>query len=157
MKGDEEVHPRILIVDDERMICESCQRILVEENHEVECVFSGQEAIDKRLLFVYRKYTPKGCQATLSAHSKVKHEEGGMKYDKHDEEMGHDRNEWPDDPMSRFSRVCQNDQLGRYGVGILVVRGDWNDHCSASACSGSDSFFLLHLDNFCDGVQRQEG
>ena len=47
---------------------------------------------------MYRKYTLKGCQATLNAHSKVKHEEGGMKNDKYDEEMVHDRNGWPDDP-----------------------------------------------------------
>jgi hypothetical protein len=90
---------------------------------------------------------------TTNAHPEVEREEGGMKNEKHDEEMGHDRNEWPNDPMSRFSRVCQNDQLGRYGFGILVVRGDWNDHCSASACSGGNSFHLFHRSNH---VQEQE-
>jgi DNA-binding NtrC family response regulator len=39
--------PRILVVDDEMIVCESCQRILQEENYEVECVFSGQEAIER--------------------------------------------------------------------------------------------------------------
>jgi DNA-binding NtrC family response regulator len=39
--------PRILVVDDERIVCESCQRILEEESYEVECVLSGQEAIER--------------------------------------------------------------------------------------------------------------
>jgi predicted nucleic acid-binding Zn-ribbon protein len=33
--------PRILVIDDEMIVCESCQRILLEEISEVECVFSG--------------------------------------------------------------------------------------------------------------------
>ena len=39
--------PRILVVDDEMIVCESCQRILQEDSYEVECVSSGKEAIEK--------------------------------------------------------------------------------------------------------------
>ena len=39
--------PRILVVDDERIVCESCQRILEEEGYEVEIALSGQEAFEK--------------------------------------------------------------------------------------------------------------
>ena len=39
--------PRILVVDDEPIVCESCQRILQEEGYEVECTLSGKEAFDK--------------------------------------------------------------------------------------------------------------
>ncbi len=40
-------NPRILVVDDEPIVCESCQRILEEEGYEVEIALSGQEAFDK--------------------------------------------------------------------------------------------------------------
>ncbi|MDP2971485.1 MAG: sigma-54 dependent transcriptional regulator, partial [Deltaproteobacteria bacterium] len=40
-------NPRILVVDDEMVICESCQRILEEEGLEVETVLSGAEAFGK--------------------------------------------------------------------------------------------------------------
>ena len=40
-------NPRILVVDDELVICESCQRILEEEGLEVETVLSGAEAFGK--------------------------------------------------------------------------------------------------------------
>ncbi len=39
--------PRILVVDDERIVCESCQRILEEEGYEVEIALGGQEAFEK--------------------------------------------------------------------------------------------------------------
>ena len=39
--------PRILVVDDELIVCESCQRILEEEGYEVDIALSGQEAFDK--------------------------------------------------------------------------------------------------------------
>lgn len=39
--------PRILVVDDEMVVCESCQRILEEEGYEVETALSGKEAFDK--------------------------------------------------------------------------------------------------------------
>ena len=39
--------PRILVVDDERIVCESCQRILDEEGYEVEIALSGQDAFAK--------------------------------------------------------------------------------------------------------------
>jgi len=35
------------VVDDEPIVCESCQRILQEEGYEVECTLSGKEAFDK--------------------------------------------------------------------------------------------------------------
>jgi len=38
---------RILVVDDEMIVCESCQRILQEEGYEVECVLGGKEAFQK--------------------------------------------------------------------------------------------------------------
>ena len=38
---------RILVVDDELIVCESCQRILEEEGYEVEIALSGQEAFVK--------------------------------------------------------------------------------------------------------------
>ena len=38
---------RILVVDDELIVCESCRRILEEEAYEVEVALSGQEAFDK--------------------------------------------------------------------------------------------------------------
>jgi DNA-binding NtrC family response regulator len=47
VKEDEMFSPRILVVDDEMIVCESCQRILQEESYEVECVTSGQEAIER--------------------------------------------------------------------------------------------------------------
>ncbi len=39
--------PRILVVDDEMIVCESCQRILEEEGLEVEIALSGTEAFAK--------------------------------------------------------------------------------------------------------------
>ena len=41
------VNPRILVVDDEIIVCESCQRILEEEGYEVEIALSGKEAFEK--------------------------------------------------------------------------------------------------------------
>ncbi len=38
---------RILVVDDEMIVCESCQRILEEEGYEVEIALSGKEAFKK--------------------------------------------------------------------------------------------------------------
>jgi len=40
-------NPRILVVDDEMIVCESCQRILEEEGYEVETALSGKEAFKK--------------------------------------------------------------------------------------------------------------
>ena len=39
--------PRILVVDDEMIVCESCKRILEEEAYEVETALSGKEAFEK--------------------------------------------------------------------------------------------------------------
>ena len=39
--------PKILVVDDELVVCESCQRILEEEGYEVQIALSGQEAFAK--------------------------------------------------------------------------------------------------------------
>ncbi len=39
--------PRILAVDDEMIVCESCKRILEEEGYEVETALSGKEAFEK--------------------------------------------------------------------------------------------------------------
>ena len=39
--------PRVLVVDDEAIVCESCARILQEEGYEVECTLSGKEAFEK--------------------------------------------------------------------------------------------------------------
>ena len=39
--------PRILVVDDEMVVCESCQRILEEEGYEIETALSGMEAFEK--------------------------------------------------------------------------------------------------------------
>jgi DNA-binding NtrC family response regulator len=39
--------PRILVVDDEMIVCESCKRILEEDGYEVETSLSGREAFDK--------------------------------------------------------------------------------------------------------------
>jgi DNA-binding NtrC family response regulator len=40
-------HPRILVVDDEMIVCESCKRILEEEGYDVEAALSGKEAFEK--------------------------------------------------------------------------------------------------------------
>jgi len=40
-------NPRILVVDDEMIVCESCKRILEEEGYEVEIALSGKEAFEK--------------------------------------------------------------------------------------------------------------
>jgi DNA-binding NtrC family response regulator len=39
--------PRVLVIDDEMIVCESCKRILEEEGYEVETALSGKEAFDK--------------------------------------------------------------------------------------------------------------
>lgn len=39
--------PRILVVDDEMIVCESCKRILEEEGYEVEIALSGKEAFEE--------------------------------------------------------------------------------------------------------------
>ena len=39
--------PKILVVDDEMIVCESCKRILEEEGYEVEIALSGKEAFEK--------------------------------------------------------------------------------------------------------------
>ena len=39
--------PRILVVDDEMVVCESCQRILEEEGYEIDIALSGTEAFKK--------------------------------------------------------------------------------------------------------------
>lgn len=38
---------KILVVDDEKMICEEFSNLLMEEDHEVDTALSGQEALDK--------------------------------------------------------------------------------------------------------------
>jgi DNA-binding NtrC family response regulator len=43
----EVLEPRILVVDDEEIVCESCKRILEEEGYEVETAVSGGEAFEK--------------------------------------------------------------------------------------------------------------
>jgi DNA-binding response OmpR family regulator len=40
-------NPRILVVDDDMIVCESCKRILEEEGYEVDVALSGKEAFDK--------------------------------------------------------------------------------------------------------------
>ncbi len=40
-------NPRILVIDDEMIVCESCKRILEEEGYEVETALSGKEAFEK--------------------------------------------------------------------------------------------------------------
>jgi DNA-binding NtrC family response regulator len=40
-------YPRILVVDDEMIVCESCKRILEEEGYEVETALGGMEAFEK--------------------------------------------------------------------------------------------------------------
>ena len=40
-------NPRILVVDDEMIVCESCKRILEEEGYEVDTALSGKEALEK--------------------------------------------------------------------------------------------------------------
>jgi DNA-binding NtrC family response regulator len=48
LKEEREVlSPRVLVVDDESIVCESCQRILQEEGYEVECTQDGKEAFEK--------------------------------------------------------------------------------------------------------------
>jgi len=39
--------PKILVVDDEMIVCESCKRILEEEGYEIETALSGKEAFEK--------------------------------------------------------------------------------------------------------------
>ena len=38
---------KILIVDDEKMICEGFRDLLQEDNHEVDMAFGGEEAVEK--------------------------------------------------------------------------------------------------------------
>jgi DNA-binding NtrC family response regulator len=45
--GGRVFNPRILIVDDELIVCESGERILVEEGHTVDIALSGKEALQK--------------------------------------------------------------------------------------------------------------
>jgi DNA-binding NtrC family response regulator len=40
-------NPKILVIDDEMIVCESCKRILEEDGYEVETALSGREAFDK--------------------------------------------------------------------------------------------------------------
>lgn len=40
-------NPRILVIDDEEIVCESCKRILEEDGYEVETALSGKEAFEK--------------------------------------------------------------------------------------------------------------
>jgi DNA-binding NtrC family response regulator len=40
-------NPRILVIDDEMIVCESCKRILEEEGYEVDTALSGREALEK--------------------------------------------------------------------------------------------------------------
>jgi DNA-binding NtrC family response regulator len=40
-------NPRILVIDDEMIVCESCKRILEEDGYEVETALSGMEAFEK--------------------------------------------------------------------------------------------------------------
>src|SRR4030065_1023009 len=49
MVGEEKAvsNVRILVVDDEMIVCESCKRILEEEGYEVEAALSGKEAFEK--------------------------------------------------------------------------------------------------------------
>jgi CheY-like chemotaxis protein len=39
--------PRILVVDGEMIVCESCKRILQEDGYEAETALSGREAMDR--------------------------------------------------------------------------------------------------------------
>jgi DNA-binding NtrC family response regulator len=47
MGGQEVSNARILVVDDEMIVCESCKRILEEDGYEVETALSGMEAFEK--------------------------------------------------------------------------------------------------------------
>ena len=47
MGGQEVSTSRILVVDDEMIVCESCKRILEEEGYEVDIALSGKEAFEK--------------------------------------------------------------------------------------------------------------
>jgi len=40
-------NPRILVIDDEMIVCESCKRILKEDGYEVGTALSGREAMDR--------------------------------------------------------------------------------------------------------------
>ena len=40
-------NPRILVVDDEPVVCRSCQKILSEDGYEVSTVFTGREGLEK--------------------------------------------------------------------------------------------------------------
>lgn len=44
---------KILVVDDEKMICEEFQDILMEDGHEVDSAFNGMDAIEKVKLKEY--------------------------------------------------------------------------------------------------------
>ena len=38
---------KVLIVDDEKMICEAFKSVLEEDGHEADCVFNAMEALEK--------------------------------------------------------------------------------------------------------------
>jgi len=40
-------NPRILVVDDEPVVCRSCEKILAEDGYEVSTVFTGREGLEK--------------------------------------------------------------------------------------------------------------
>lgn len=41
------IHPKVLVIDDEPVVCRSCQKILSEEGYEVSTVFTGREGLEK--------------------------------------------------------------------------------------------------------------
>ena len=47
MGGKRVPNPRILVIDDEMIVCESCKRILEEDGYEVGIALSGKEAMDR--------------------------------------------------------------------------------------------------------------
>jgi DNA-binding NtrC family response regulator len=47
LEVEEVPNPRILVVDDEMIVCESCKRILEEDGYEVEIALGGKEAFEK--------------------------------------------------------------------------------------------------------------
>src|SRR4030042_923245 len=47
MGGKRVPNPKILVIDDEIIVCESCKRILEEDGYEVEAALNGREAFDK--------------------------------------------------------------------------------------------------------------
>ena len=47
MENDSRISGRILVVDDEEIVCHSLQRVLQEAGYEVVTAFNGEEALDK--------------------------------------------------------------------------------------------------------------